>query len=67
MKIKFCLSNCFNMKLWEIEEILNQVKPFKEPKVKYEQYITTPHISSCMIYTAENSFGDINDKEILGN
>lgn len=53
------------MRLWEIEEVLQEVDSFKKPKVKLEQYITTPHIASHFLYTASNSYGDIENKTVL--
>ena len=32
------------MKLKQLESALQQVKTFKNPKLNFEQYITTPHL-----------------------
>jgi len=54
------------MKLWEIEAFLQEhIQNFSKPKIKLEQYITTPHLASHTLYTAQNSFDDIEDKEVL--
>lgn len=53
------------MRLWELEEILQDVESFKKPKVQLEQYLTTPHIASHFLYTASNSYGDIENKTVL--
>ncbi|CAI9100394.1 OLC1v1037388C1 [Oldenlandia corymbosa var. corymbosa] len=33
-------------------------------QIEFEQYPTGPHIASRMLYTAENSFGDVSDKVV---
>ncbi|KAG6551796.1 hypothetical protein Mapa_006613 [Marchantia paleacea] len=50
------------MKLKQLESILGDVTQFSSPKIDLEQYPTGPHIASRLIYTAENSFGDISEK-----
>ncbi|KAJ6759426.1 hypothetical protein OIU74_025998 [Salix koriyanagi] len=50
------------MKLKQLESMLGQLQQFSNPKVELEQYPTGPHIASRMLYTAENSFGDVNNK-----
>ena len=35
------------------------------PKRELEQYVTTPHLAARMLYTAESSFGDIDEKDVL--
>ncbi|OAE29789.1 hypothetical protein AXG93_1513s1150 [Marchantia polymorpha subsp. ruderalis] len=52
------------MKLKQLESILGDVTQFSSPKIDLEQYPTGPHIASRLIYTAENSFGDISDKVV---
>jgi predicted RNA methylase len=52
------------MKLWELESMLQRVKPFENPNIKWEQYLTTPHLASHMIYNAAIQ-GDVEDKVVL--
>ena len=47
------------MKLKQLEIALQEVDGFSKPKVKLEQYSTTPHLAACMLHTAEYQFGDI--------
>jgi len=53
------------MKRRELEQHLEDVDGFEKPKILLEQYVTKPHIASCMIHTIENVYGDINQKMIL--
>lgn len=53
------------MKLKQLEAELQPLKGFSAPKREYEQYVTPPHLASRMIFTAESSFGDIDDKDCL--
>ncbi|PVU87158.1 hypothetical protein BB559_006157 [Furculomyces boomerangus] len=52
------------MKLKQLESYLQNVENFDEPKIEFEQYPTTPHLASRIIYTAENVFQDIQGKTI---
>ncbi|KAJ4959462.1 hypothetical protein NE237_026573 [Protea cynaroides] len=52
------------MKLKQLEGYLGNLEQFCNPKVELEQYPTGPHIASRMLYTAENSFGDIGGKVV---
>jgi predicted RNA methylase len=52
------------MRLKELEGYLQQVEVFDKPKVELEQYPTTPHIASHMLYTIDQSFDDIDGKFI---
>uniref|UniRef100_A0A7C8YGI6 Methyltransferase-like protein 5 n=1 Tax=Opuntia streptacantha TaxID=393608 RepID=A0A7C8YGI6_OPUST len=52
------------MKLKQLEGLLGNLDQFSDPKIELEQYPTGPHIASRMLYTAENSFGDISDKVV---
>ncbi|XP_047338658.1 rRNA N6-adenosine-methyltransferase METTL5 isoform X2 [Impatiens glandulifera] len=52
------------MKLKQLEGLLGTLQQFSCPKIELEQYPTGPHISSRMIYMAENSFGDISNKVV---
>uniref|UniRef100_A0A5B7B9K1 Methyltransferase-like protein 5 n=1 Tax=Davidia involucrata TaxID=16924 RepID=A0A5B7B9K1_DAVIN len=52
------------MKLKQLESILGTLEQFSNPKIELEQYPTGPHIASRMLYTAENSFGDVSNKVV---
>ncbi|KAL3747455.1 hypothetical protein ACJRO7_016272 [Eucalyptus globulus] len=52
------------MKLKQLEGLLGNLQQFSNPKVELEQYPTGPHIASRMLYTAENSFGDVGDRVV---
>ncbi|XP_065849538.1 uncharacterized protein [Euphorbia lathyris] len=52
------------MKLKQLESFLGDLEQFSNPKVELEQYPTGPHIASRMLYTAENSFGDVSNKVV---
>lgn len=53
------------MKLKELEQYLQDVKDFPEPKIQLEQYKTRPYLAACMLYEAEVNFQDITDKVVL--
>ncbi|XP_055910087.1 rRNA N6-adenosine-methyltransferase Mettl5 [Eupeodes corollae] len=50
------------MKLKKLEEYLQSVDGFENPKVNLEQYPTPPHIASCMIYNIQSRYEDIEGK-----
>jgi len=50
------------MKLKHLEQNLQQVEGFDEPKILLEQYATRPHIAACMLHTISATFGDLKDK-----
>ncbi|XP_068602266.1 rRNA N6-adenosine-methyltransferase METTL5 [Brachionichthys hirsutus] len=50
------------MKLKELESRLQQVDVFEKPKVRLEQYPTSPHLAACMLHTIQSTFGDIQSK-----
>ncbi|TPX36541.1 hypothetical protein SmJEL517_g01391 [Synchytrium microbalum] len=50
------------MKLKQLEAALQDVAPFENPNNLLEQYPTSPHIGSRIIYTAATSFADISGK-----
>ncbi|CAN1169969.1 rRNA N6-adenosine-methyltransferase METTL5 [Linum perenne] len=52
------------MKLKLLESLLGNLQQFSNPKVELEQYPTGSHIASRMLFTAENSFGDVSDKVV---
>ena len=47
------------MKLKQLEGFLQNLDVFEKPKVHLEQYPTTPHIASHMLYTIDQTFDDI--------
>lgn len=49
----------FKMKLKQLEGLLQTLDVFEKPKVHLEQYPTTPHIASHMLYTIDQTFDDI--------
>ncbi|KAI9471615.1 hypothetical protein LPJ78_005663 [Coemansia sp. RSA 989] len=53
------------MKLKQLEGYLGDVAAFSQPKVQLEQYPTTAHLAARILYTAENSFGDIEGKSVV--
>ena len=53
------------MKLKHLENNLQDFKVFSNPKIQLEQYPTTPHLAACLIFTAHNTFDDIQDKTIV--
>ncbi|KAJ1822586.1 hypothetical protein LPJ60_001979 [Coemansia sp. RSA 2675] len=53
------------MKLKQLEGYLGDVAAFKDPKVQLEQYPTTAHLASRILYTAESSYGDIDGKAVV--
>nr|GME14832.1 methyltransferase-like protein 5 [Ipomoea batatas] len=52
------------MKLKQLEGLLGSLEQFSSPKIELEQYPTGAHIASRMLYTAENSFGDVSNKVV---
>ncbi|XP_059634941.1 uncharacterized protein LOC132277183 [Cornus florida] len=52
------------MKLKQLESLLGSLQQFSSPKIELEQYPTGPHIASRMLYTAANTFGDVNNKVV---
>lgn len=52
------------MKLKELETHLQEVETFPEPKLHFEQYITTPHLASQIAFNIHNIYDDIVGKKI---
>ncbi|XP_042406533.1 rRNA N6-adenosine-methyltransferase METTL5-like isoform X2 [Zingiber officinale] len=50
------------MKLKQLGGLLGTLQQFSHPKIELEQYPTGPHIASRLLYTAENTYGDISGK-----
>ncbi|XP_063680017.1 rRNA N6-adenosine-methyltransferase METTL5-like [Bolinopsis microptera] len=53
------------MKRKQLESYLQDVAQFSHPKLELEQYPTDPHLAASVLYTAQTSFGDIEDKAVL--
>ena len=47
------------MKRKHLEEALEEVEVFDEPKIELEQIPTSPHIAASMIFTAVSNYADI--------
>ncbi|KAG0256905.1 Methyltransferase-like protein 5 [Actinomortierella ambigua] len=52
------------MRLKELEGYLQDVAIFEKPKIKLEQYPTTPHLAARMLYTAHTTYDDIENKAV---
>lgn len=52
------------LRLRKLEEYLQQLDVFKEPKILLEQYATSAHIASHMLYIAQSQFNDIEGKNV---
>ncbi|KAF5178188.1 Methyltransferase-like protein [Thalictrum thalictroides] len=52
------------MKLKQLESHLGCLEQFSNPKKELEQYPTGAHIASRMLFSAENSFGDVSGKVV---
>lgn len=52
------------MKLKVLEQELQQIEPFREPKIEWEQYPTNAHLASLIVFTARD-FGDIEEKRVV--
>jgi predicted RNA methylase len=53
------------MKLKQLQSNLESVASFKNPKIEYEQYPTSPHIASHMVFTAQEQFEDLESKTVV--
>uniref|UniRef100_A0A182IUK6 Uncharacterized protein n=2 Tax=Anopheles atroparvus TaxID=41427 RepID=A0A182IUK6_ANOAO len=53
------------MKLKQLEQCLQTVDDFSNPKVKHEQYMTPSHIASHLLYTIQTQHGDLEQKLVL--
>ena len=47
------------MRMKELEQYLQQLDGFEKPKILLEQYLTSPHIASHMLHTAQMQYEDI--------
>lgn len=52
------------LRLRQLEEYLQQLDVFERPKISLEQYATSAHIASHMLYTAQSQFSDIEGKSV---
>ncbi|ORX50741.1 methyltransferase like 5 [Piromyces finnis] len=52
------------IKLKQLESLLQDVDVFEKPKIQFEQYPTSAHIASRMLYTAQSMYDDIEDKVV---
>lgn len=50
------------MKRKKLEEYLEAVDGFETPKIQLEQYATPDHIASCILYSIQSTFDDIENK-----
>ena len=53
------------MKLKQFEAVLQDVAGFESPKIDLEQYPTSAHLASRILFTADTSYDDIEDKNVL--
>ena len=53
------------MKRKELEQHLQDVEGFEQPKILLEQYETRAHIAACMLHTIESAYGDLFGKTVL--
>ena len=53
------------MKLKKLESVLQDVVGFNAPKIELEQYPTSPHIASRILFTAHSAYDDIEDKAVI--
>ncbi|KAK9142673.1 hypothetical protein Syun_012073 [Stephania yunnanensis] len=52
------------MKLKQLEGLLGNLEQFSCPKIELEQYPTSAHIASRMLFSAEKTFGDVTGKVV---
>ena len=50
------------MRLKQLEGYLQQCDDFMLPKINLEQYATSAHIASHMVYTMDQTFDDVRNK-----
>ncbi len=54
----------FRMKPKELEGHLQQVQGFERPKLHFEQFITTSHLASQILYEIDRVHGDLAEKTV---
>lgn len=52
------------MKLNRLEQHLQDVDSFENPKIKLEQYMTPPHIAACMLHAIQSTYDDLENKVV---
>lgn len=52
------------LKLKNLQSELEDMKTFENPKIKLEQYTTSPYIAASILHTAQSVYGDIKDKTV---
>ncbi|KYN17645.1 Methyltransferase-like protein 5 [Trachymyrmex cornetzi] len=52
------------LRLRQLEEYLQQLDVFENPKVTLEQYATSAHIAAHLLYTAQSQFDNIKGKSV---
>lgn len=53
------------MKLKELESRLQALETFEEPKIQLEQYQTSPHLAARILFSAQQSYGSFEGKQVL--
>ncbi|QDZ22423.1 S-adenosyl-L-methionine-dependent methyltransferase [Chloropicon primus] len=53
------------MKLKDLQSLLQDCKPFEEPKVELEQYTTRPHIAAHILHAIHNSYEGFDDTTVV--
>jgi len=53
------------MKLKELQSLLEECRPFEEPKVELEQYTTRPHIASHILHAIDTCFEGLEDTTVV--
>lgn len=53
------------MRLKDLQSLLEDCRPFEEPKVELEQYTTRPHIAACILHTIDNCFEGLSETTVV--
>ncbi|KNZ44995.1 hypothetical protein VP01_85g10 [Puccinia sorghi] len=53
------------IRLKDLEAELQPLDGFDVPKIDLEQYVTSAHLASHMIFTAETTYADVGQKRVL--
>lgn len=53
------------MRLKQAEQILQGLHGFQEPKIEFEQYASSAHLTSAFMHTASETFGDVDGATVL--
>ncbi|EFP83109.1 uncharacterized protein PGTG_09062 [Puccinia graminis f. sp. tritici CRL 75-36-700-3] len=54
-----------SIRLKELEAELQGLRGFNAPKIELEQYVTSAHLASRMMFTAQSTYEDVLDKRVL--